>query len=224
AHTPAPTAPHTPGAENEWAGALALLANEGTLERAELLDRCLAKLLRGDRPANLRGFGLLTERLAPDNDEVASRLATYVALAARGAGPCARLAQNALRELDDAGRLGSVTLAELSKAVLARPERSLVAAQLSWVDTAVRRDSSRAPELLNATSAAFAHPAVTVQERALRVVIRHLRHLDTTQTAALQDAARQLDAVLRDEATRVLGGNATTAAASQTPPALLPPY
>jgi hypothetical protein len=213
------------GVENEWAGALALLAAQGALDRAELLDRCLGKLLRGDRPGNLRGFVLLAERLAPGPDEVAARLATYVALAGRGAGPSARLAQNALRELDAAGRLGSVTLAELSKAVLARPERSLVATQLSWIDAAIRRDRGCAPELLHAAGVAFAHPAVTIQERALRVVVRHLKHLDAEQTAQLHDAAAQLDAVLRDEALRVLGGAGDAGGSlSQTPPPLLPPY
>lgn len=215
-------------AENEWASALAMLAAEGTLERQELLDLCLAKLLRGDRPGNLRGFVLLTLRLAPSVDEIAARLATYVALAARGAAPSARLAQAGLKELDSAGRLGTVTLAEVSKAVLARPEKSLVATQLSWVDTDMRRNRGAVPALLRAVSAAFSHPAVTVQERALRVVMRHLRHLTATQIAELHEAARELDAVLRDEALRVFGGGVdgllVTAAIPATPlPAYHPP-
>ncbi|MGH3415131.1 MAG: DUF6493 family protein, partial [Actinocrinis sp.] len=191
------------GAQNEWAFALALLADEATLDRGELIDLCLAKLLRGDRPGNLRGFVLLIERLAPGADEIAARLATYVALAGRGAGTCAKLAQGALKELDAAGRLGSITLAEISKAVLARPEKSLAASQLSWVDTAIRRDRGAAPELLRAVATAFEHPAVTVQERAVRVAVRHLKHLDTDDAARLREAAGNLDAVLRDEALRV---------------------
>jgi hypothetical protein len=212
-------------AENEWAGALAMLAAEGTLDRHELLDLCLGKLLRGDRPGNLRGFVLLTLRLAPSVDEIAARLATYVALAARGAAPSARLAQAGLKELDAAGRLGTVTLAEVSKAVLARPEKSLVATQLSWVDAAVRRNRGAAPALLRAVSAAFSHPAVTVQERALRVVMRHLRHLTTTEIAELREAARELDAVLRDEALRVFGSDVGGLLATATVPATpLPAY
>lgn len=215
-----------PAPENEWAAALAAIAAEGAFDRAELLDLSLAKLLRGDRPGNLRGFILLVERLAPDADETAAHLATYIALAARGTGPCARLAQTALRDLDAAGRLGSVTLAEVSKTVLARPERNLVATQLSWVDAAVRRDRASAPELLRAVSAAFAHPAVTVQERALRVIIRHLKHLDAAQTAELHDAAHKLDPLLRDEALRVLGADDAigTGSSPQTPAPLLRAY
>ncbi|HEU5353038.1 MAG TPA: DUF6493 family protein [Actinocrinis sp.] len=211
--------------ENEWASALTTLAAEGLLDRGELLDLCLAKLLRGDRPGNLRGFVLLAERLDPTADEVSARLATFVALAGRGAGPSARLAQAALRELDAAGRLGSVTLAEVSKTVLTRPERNLVTTQLSWVEAAVRRDRGSAPELLTAVCAAFAHPAVTVQERALRIVIRYLKHLDADEVAQLHDAALKLDAVLRDEALRVLGADPDgTGSSSQTPPPLLPAY
>ncbi len=223
---PADAAPDQSRApENEWAGALATLAAEGVLDRGELLDLCLAKLLRGDRPGNLRGFVLLAERLAPRADEVSARLATFVALAGRGAGPSARLAQGALRDLDAAGRLGSVTLAEVSKTVLGRPERNLVTTQLSWVEAAVRRDRGCAPELLNAVSAAFAHPAVPVQERALRIVVRYLKHLDADEVAQLHDAALKLDAVLRDEALRVLGGDPDgIGSSSQTSPTLLPAY
>jgi hypothetical protein len=213
------------GLENEWPGALAALAHEGVLRRGELLDLCLAKLLRGDRPGNLRGFVLLAERLAPDSDEVAARLEAYAALAARGAGPAAKLAQGALKELDATGRLGSGTLAEVSAAVLARPEKSLAAAQLSWLDAAVRRDRGAAPELLRAAAVAFTHPAVTVQERALRLVVRHLKHLGAGEIAGLREAAGGLDAVLRDEAALVLGGDgggASSAAEAAVP--LLPAY
>jgi hypothetical protein len=221
--TPQPT--DRPGPENEWPSALAILANEGTLDRDELLDRCLAKLLRGDQPPNLRGFVLLARQLAPDEDEIASRLATFVALAARGATPSARLAQIALKNLDAAGRLGSVTIAEVSKAVLTRPETSLVNAQLSWIEAAVHRDRGAAPALLRAAAAAFAHPAVTVQERALRLVMRHVRHLPLKEVAELHAAARELDTVLRDEALRILGGDAGGILSSaQTPASLLPAY
>lgn len=225
---PADDAPalETPALDrNEWPGALAILAAEGTLDRDELIDRCLAKLLRGDQPENLRGFVLLTHRLAPNVDEIAARLATYVALAARGATPSARLAQSALKDLDDAGRLGPVTIAEVSKAVLARPETSLVIAQLSWIDAAVLRDRAAAPALLRALACAFSHPVVTVQERALRLVMRHLRHLTVKEIAELHEAARELDASLRDEALRVLGGDVDgMLSAAQTPATLLPTY
>ncbi len=210
------------GPQNQWASALALLADEGTLDRAELIDLCLAKLLRGDRPGNLRGFLLLAERLAPSADEIAARLASYVALAGRGAGTSARFAQSALKELDAAGRLGCVTLAEVSKAMLARPEKSLAAAQLSWVDTAIRRDRGAAPELLRAVATAFEHPAVTVQERAVRVAIRHLKHLGPEEAARLRESADKLDAMLRDEALRVFDshtGAETRAEAAAPSPA-----
>jgi hypothetical protein len=195
------------GAENEWPSALTALTAEGALDRSTLIDLCLAKLLRGDRPGNLRGFLLLAERLAPDLDEIAARTDTYTALAARGAGTVARLAQSALRELDATGRLDTDTLAALSAAVLARPEKSLASAQLSWLDQAVRRDHGAAPDLLRAAATAFAHPAVTVQERAVRLVVRHLKHLGPLETAWLRGAAGGLDAVLRDEAVLVLGGD-----------------
>jgi len=212
------------GPQNEWPGALAALAAEGSLDRGALLDLCLGKLLRGDRPGNLRGFALLAERLIPSPDEAAARAETYVALAGRGAATAAKLAQSTLKELDAAGRLSTDTLAQLSSAVLARPEKNLAAAQLSWLDAAVRRDQRSAPRLLRAAAAAFAHPAVTVQERALRLIVRHLKHLAAEDRAALSEAAGGLDAVLRDEAVRLLGGGAVAASPDRTPAPLLPVY
>jgi hypothetical protein len=86
--------------------------------------------------------------------------------------PVAALAQRALRKLDDAGRLDLSRLLEASRPVLLRKEKTLVKAQLAWLDKAGRRD----PAGVAATVAvAFGHPAVEVQERALAVVERLAR-------------------------------------------------
>ncbi|MFE6868788.1 DUF6493 family protein [Kitasatospora sp. NPDC057692] len=198
------------GPDNEWPKALAALAGEGLLDRAELLDLCLGRLLRGDRPGNLRGFLRLYTELAPDAEEVAARARDHVRLAADGAPTAAKAAQAALRTLD--ARLSAELFSELTAGVLARPEKALATAQLSWADAALRRDPACADELLPALAEAFAHPAPAVQERALRLVARHLPDTaDPAVAEVVRAAATGLGPALRSDAHRLLGAPPATA-------------
>ncbi|MFI0723600.1 DUF6493 family protein [Streptomyces sp. NPDC021224] len=193
------------GADNDWPTALAALAAEGVLDRDELLDLCLAKLLRGDRPGTLRGFTALHDRIAPTPHETAARAGMYVRLAADGAGTVARTAQKLLKDLDAAGRLEPADFAELCAAVLTRPETALATTQLGWMDRAVRRDPARAPELVATAALAFGHPAASVQERALGLAARRLALAGPEVREQLREAAGSLDAALRGDAARLLG-------------------
>ncbi|WP_395110465.1 DUF6493 family protein [Actinomadura sp. SCN-SB] len=207
------------GPENDWPKALTRLADEGVLDRGELLDLCTAKLLRGDRPGNLRGFVRLHEELAPTLDEVADRLKTYIGIAGGGAGTVAKIAQAALRDLDKAGRLETNALLDIAAAVLVRPEKSLATAQLAWLDAAARRDPATAGPLMRAAATAFAHPGGTVQERAVRLIIKHAGNIDPAILAELREAAGDLNAALRDEARRALGAEVSSSGSGlQVPP------
>ncbi|NUS15564.1 MAG: hypothetical protein HOY69_29920, partial [Streptomyces sp.] len=207
------------GAENGWPEALTTLANEGVLDRDALLDQCLAKLLRGDRPGNLRGFVALHDRLAPSPDEVAARVGTYVRLAADGAGTAAKAAQKLLKALDTDGRLEPRDFEELCTAVLTRSETTLATAQLTWMDKVVGRDRAQAPALAGAAALAFGHPATAVQERALALAGRWLAYVGPDVQAQLRDAAGSLDAALQHEAARVLGDTGDAPAPSPRLPA-----
>ncbi|WP_406238466.1 DUF6493 family protein [Nocardia sp. NBC_01009] len=193
------------GPDNEWPKALTKLTDEGVLDRGELLDLCLAKLLRGDRPGNLRGFVMLYEELAPTLEEIAHRLNTYIGIVAGGAGTVAKIAQSALSYLDDAGRLDREALLDIAVAVLARPEKNLATAQLAWLDTAARRDPATAGQVLRAAATAFTHPGSAIQERAVRLVVKHAKAANAALLAELLEAASNLDAALRDSARRTLG-------------------
>ncbi|WP_344329445.1 DUF6493 family protein, partial [Kitasatospora putterlickiae] len=222
------TDPYAPrfGPDNEWPKALTALAGEGVLDRAELLDRCLGRLLRGDRPGNLRGFVRLYEALAPDAEEVAARARDHVRLAADGAPTAAKAAQTALRSLD--ARLPAELFTELTAAVLARPEKALATVQLGWADAALRRDPTGADDLLPALAVAFAHPASAVQERALRLVARHLSDVAPATAEAVRAAATGLGPALRADAQGLLAVPTVVAEASAAarpvpvPPAALP--
>ncbi|MGV9268202.1 hypothetical protein ACWDRR_26460 [Kitasatospora sp. NPDC003701] len=198
------------GPENQWPQVLTTLAGEGLLDRAELIDRCLGRLLRGDRPGNLRGFLRLYTALAPDAEEVLARAHDHVRLAVDGAPGAARISQAALRSVD--ARLPAELFAELTAGVLARPEKTLATVQLSWVDAALRRDPAGSDGLLPAVAEAFAHPAPAIQEQALRLVARCLPRTAPATAEAVRAAAAVLSPALQADAHRLLAIPTPTAA------------
>jgi hypothetical protein len=175
---------------------LAGLAADGLLDRAMLLDGCLSRFLKGERPAALRAFVELHATLAPTVDELAARSADYARLLPDAHSTVAALAQAALRTLDAAGCLDRATLLRAGRDVLFRSEKGLVKAQLTGLDKAATRDPSRAAEVVEVVAVAFAHPALDLQERALTIVERHLEACGPATRATLAAAASSLGADL----------------------------
>jgi hypothetical protein len=205
-----------------WPLALAVLAGSGRLERGQLLDRCLGRLLQGGSAAGLRGFLLLHEALDPTLDEVAARTRDYARLLADGPSRVATCAQRALRRLDDAGRLEMDRLLEVSRAVLVRPEKQLVRSQLSWLDAVARQQPQFAGQVLAAVAVAFAQEAAELQARVLSVVLRHARHADAAARAELLAAAAALPVDMAQQVASALGSQSPLHRPA-APPALLVP-
>ncbi|MET8833818.1 hypothetical protein ABZV78_07875 [Micromonospora sp. NPDC004540] len=151
--------------------ALTALAVEGRLDRAALLDGVLGRLLRGDRPAALRPFLALHDLLAPTPDEVTTRTTAYLRLLADAPGPVATTAQRTLRGVGDAVEVEA--LAEAARAVLTRPEKGLVRAQLSWLDALARQRPDREAEIAAVLAAGADHQAADLRDRALALAERH---------------------------------------------------
>jgi len=157
-----------------WPAALTALVAEGRLDRAALLDSCVARLLRGGRPTDLRFCLLVLRGLAPTAEEEAARVADWMAMAADGPSPVAGHAQEVLTRLDAQGVLSVRQLAEVSGSVLFRTEKKLVRTQLVHLGKVLRRDLSAADELLPVIADAFGHPDTDTQERALKLAARAL--------------------------------------------------
>ncbi|URN12420.1 DUF6493 family protein [Streptomyces radiopugnans] len=191
--------------EPSWPKALAALAAEGRLERSALLDGCLSRLLRGGRPAELRGFLSVLGGLAPTGDEYAARATTLLRLLPDAHSTVAALAQERLAALDADGRLDDEQLAQASRAVLFRTEKKLVRAQLSWLDAAARRDRGRAGAVVLAAADALGHEDTALQERALNLIARHLEHAGDAVRPELASAAQALSPALRSRAAGLLG-------------------
>ncbi|WP_436519972.1 DUF7824 domain-containing protein [Actinoplanes sp. HUAS TT8] len=199
---------------------IAHLVGEGTLERKAILDLTVDRLLRGGKPNELRPFTLLHDALAPDEDELTAHALDYARLLPDAPGAVATVAQKALRAVDDAGRLELETLLDTSGPTLVRKEKTLVKAQLAWLEKVARREPARAGEVLETVAAAFGHPALDVQERALTLIGKQVARLDPDTLTRIADASTGLAGDLPARAAELFG--TSTPEAEEQIPELLP--
>ncbi|GIJ20639.1 DUF6493 family protein [Micromonospora lutea] len=150
--------------------ALAQLAAEGVVDRLLLLDGCLSRLLRGDRPVALRAFTTLLDELAPTDAEVTARVMDYLRLLVDAPASVATMAQKTLRKLPE---LELESVLDASRQMLTRPDKTLVKAQLGWLDRLARQHRDRASEIAEVIAVAAEHPAVELRERAVALAARH---------------------------------------------------
>ncbi|MEH1059405.1 hypothetical protein V6U89_29880 [Micromonospora sp. CPCC 206171] len=137
--------------------ALARLAGEGRLDRTMLLDGCVSRLLRGDRPAALRAFVALHVLLEPTASEVDRHRGDYLRLLADAPGFVASMAQKTLRALDgvDSGAgAGNQAIFPESHSVTAM----LAVTMTAWVSIAIRVASRTACPQANERGGASAPP------------------------------------------------------------------
>ncbi|MFJ7909313.1 DUF6493 family protein [Kitasatospora sp. NPDC096204] len=175
-----------------WTEAIGELAAAGVVDRVQLLDRCLARLLRGGKATDQRAFLEVLRALAPTPEEYAARVRDVVALL-DGLSVIAGHAQDVLAGLDEAGLIEPEVLTEASAVVLFRSEKKLVRAQLAWLEKAARRAPERSGPVVLAAAEAFGHPDTALQERALNVVARHLKAAGEAVLADLRSAAETLN-------------------------------
>ncbi|WP_445525692.1 DUF7824 domain-containing protein [Streptomyces cyslabdanicus] len=207
---------------DSWHEALARLTLEGPLDRRATVDSCVARLLRGGTNADHRAFLRVLTSLALTREEQRERVADWAALASDAVSPVASHAQAVLGALALHGQLTHRHLAEVSGAVLFRPERKLVRAQLVLLGKVLARDAAGADELLPAVAQAFGHEDAGVQERALKLAQRHVKKVHSAEVRAeLALAAEQLIPSLRVQAVGSLG--AAPAAVATAYEEVLPP-
>ncbi|MFE3167709.1 DUF6493 family protein [Streptomyces sp. NPDC059224] len=205
-----------------WQSAIAELTRTGELDRRAVADACVARLLRGGGPTDHRIFLPLLVRLALTREEERDRVADWTALARDAVSPVAAHAQAVLAALALDGELTARELAEASEGLLFRTEKKLVRAQLVLLGKVLAGEPAAAAQLLPAVAQAFGHEDTQVQERALKLVERHVKRLDDPAAlAGVADAAGQLSPALRSRAADVLGIEAV--AAPQGYAEVLPP-
>ncbi|MEV7417589.1 DUF6493 family protein [Streptomyces sp. NPDC089919] len=207
---------------DHWPAALATLAAEGLLDRAALLDGCTARLVRGGVANHLKPYRAVLAALRPTGEEERARTADWIAMTADAPPGLAGYAQQVVARLAAAGHLAPGQLAEMSAAVLFRPERKLVRDQLTLLRKELARDPAAAPGLLPVLGEAFGHPDTDIQERALELAAAHLGE-DAALRAELADRAHLLSPGHRARAVAVLGADAAPAADDAPYQELLPP-
>ncbi|WP_406295201.1 DUF6493 family protein [Embleya sp. NBC_00888] len=195
-----------------WGATLAELAEAKVIERDTVLDGCVSRLLRGERPGALRAFVRMHDAMAPTDDELAARVDSYLRLLPDAPSPVAGMAQDVLRRLDAAGRLDPERIAEAARSVLFRTEKKLVRTQLTWLGQAIKRHPDHAGVLLATAGTAFGSVAVDLQERALALIAKHVGKLPADQAALVHDEVRAqlslLGDALRPEAAALVGESA----------------
>lgn len=194
-----------PDPDDNWPSALTTLTAEGLLDRTVLLERCVTRLLRGGKTADLRFCTLLLRSLEPTAQEEAEWTSDWIAMTADGPSPVAGHAQEVLARLDGHGRLSVAQLADASGPVLFRMEKKLVRAQLVLLGKVLRRDPSAAGQLLPVVGEAFGHPDIGIQERALKLTARHVPSAPADVRQELAYMAAQLGPVHRPEAVALFG-------------------
>ncbi|MFE5944123.1 DUF6493 family protein [Streptomyces sp. NPDC056480] len=196
-----------PEAPTHWPTALEALVTEGVLDRAEVVDLCVSRLLRGGRARDLR-FPLDVLRLVePSADERRERIPDWIGMTADAPSPVAGYAQEVLAGLAADGALSAGALAEMTGGVLFRTEKKLVRAQLTLVGKVLAREPGAVAELLPAVAEAFGHEDTTIQERALKLVGRHAAAVDASVRRELAEQAGLLSPVHRPAAVALFGND-----------------
>lgn len=198
----------SPDRTTHWPHALAALADEGLLDRAGLVDACAARLLRGGRPRDLRLPLTLLQLLDATAEERRTRIPDWLGMVADGPSQVAGYAQEVLAGIALEGALPVRELAEMSGSALFRTEKKLVRAQLTLLAKVLRRDPGAAAELLPVLTDAFGHEDTSIQERALKLVGRHLADVDARVRAELAGTAALLSPVHRAAAAELFGAEA----------------
>ncbi|GGS49832.1 hypothetical protein GCM10010156_05660 [Planobispora rosea] len=215
-----------PLAPASWLGTLRALAAEGRISREVLLGGCVGRFLRGGDATDLRFFARLHELLEPSAAEVATRRRDYLRLLPVAPGPVAELALRHLRRLD-ADPAGTVDAAEALEpagtsgapeppdpadavealeGLLFRAEGGLVRSGLAWLEELLKADPGRADDLAPALASALGHQAHAVQERAVRLAVKHAAAFTPLGARMVREATGQLPPDLHNRVAAAFGG------------------
>ncbi|MFX0575889.1 hypothetical protein [Nocardia nepalensis] len=161
-------------------------------ERAVEHGRLLTGLLRADaRPSEIRWRLVELTEMNASVAECAGRVEFYSRMLVEGRSTTAAHAQSVLVELHAEGVLAGDEVVALSRAVLARTEKKLVRAQLSWLARAVRSEPGCASTSVRVLAEAIETTAdIALRERMARMITRQLRVADGQTRAEFADAAR----------------------------------
>ncbi|MFI9558187.1 hypothetical protein [Nonomuraea endophytica] len=175
--------------QHSWLRTLRDQAASGVIDREMLADGCVRRFLRGGNAADLRFFVRLHELLDPAPNPARAR--DYLRLLPAAPGPVAEAALKQLR-----GSLDGDDAVEAVSALLFRPESKLVRAGLTWLDRMARDSDGDLDHLAPALASAFLCESYPIQERTVRLAVRHAGRFTPVGAEAVREAATVLPADL----------------------------
>jgi len=182
------------------------LVDSGLVDRAAVLDACLARLDRGGRPQSTNDFVAVHDALAPSASEVNVRVRGYMALLSPpSASTVAGMAQRELFRLHDLDQLSIESLTECSAAVFSRTEKKLLRAQLTRLRDHGAKHPNDVPALARAAASALGNTAPDIQRDAISLIRGWATVLDQEALAAVIAARESLPPDLFAELAAVFG-------------------
>jgi hypothetical protein len=176
--------------EDTWIWQIAILVDEGGVDRSAVLDVCLRELGRPAEREPAIWFTGMYQHLKPTADDIEPFTAQLIGLLHAERSATVTLAQASLLLLVRTGRLDPCALLHASTAPLGRDEKGLVLAQLRMLDLAGANHPELRAEVVERARVALQHPRTDVQDAALKLIRRHgtIAELSDDDRAALSPA------------------------------------
>lgn len=197
------------------------LVEDGLLERADVIDGVVGRLLR-DGPSGVVALAGLHERLGPGLAEVTGRIGDYVRLLPVAPVAVASMALAQVQRVEEAGLLAEELFAEAIDALAFRPEKKLLRATVTWIGQAVGRVPGRTEAGLGALALILGQDVLDLQERATRLAVRLAARAGEQGREAIIEAAGGLPADLREKIS-VAYGETIAAEPAEAPPLVARP-
>jgi hypothetical protein len=194
-------------AESHWAAAIAEGAEEGLLDRAQLIDAVLAAR-SGREPAHLLWFLDLHERLDPTNAEISARMEDYLGLIGDCRDEVVEVVVKTLRTRDSRRRVPLDLLLGTTKTILQRPDSSVALQQIAWAEQSAVANPDSAEAIALALTEGFGSSVPKVRERSLRAIVSATAAIDREEplVEAVLEAAAALPEPLRSQAIATFAG------------------
>lgn len=160
-----------PRPEATWLHALSVLAADGTIDRARLLDTTLQAMLADWAAADVRWFVELHDAMTPTGAELRERSSTYLRLPSSEIGPVAKVGLRAIAWLMDQGAAPSGLPSALEPPLL-RPEKGAAMTALALLEQLADAEPDRREQIGAIARRALDHPRADVRDRARSLVRR----------------------------------------------------
>ncbi|MGI5241546.1 hypothetical protein [Dactylosporangium sp. CA-139066] len=211
-------------AGRDWPLALIELTAGKRLPRETLIAGCLRRLRTGGRPGLLAPFLSLLGELAPAPAELAAHRGELLGLLAAPGSTVAGFARDGLVALDALEPLDAAETAELTRAMLTRPEKKLVRAHVAWLRR--RPLDELFPDLAEALADGLQHPAPDLAELVLTLVEPRLDRLPAATRERLVAEVPGIEGPFGERLAELLGvdpaGPQPAALLVADPPAAMP--